>query len=491
MIGTVLAALDTSIVSTTLPTIAGKLGAVGSYSWAGTSYILTATIATPILGKLGDLYGRRPVVLGAILLFVVASVLCSLARNMAQLTAARGLQGLGGGGIQALTFAILGDLVSPRERGRYMGLYTGIYAASAVLGPLLGGWMISQFSWPWIFVINLPVGAIALVAISATLKIPVQRRKVQIDIRGAVLLATTLGAFTVAVTAGKDGWTKSLVGWSFAVSVVAFVLFIREERRAPEPIVPLRLFGNRVFAIASAMGFLAGSMAFGAQQFLPLQFQDANFYSPTKSGLALAPIMIGILLGSGLGGRWTAKTGRYKIIPVIGVGLTVLGVFVFTQLSPYTSWWILVLPMLGIGIGNGATFTTTSIATQNAIDVSDIGIGTATLVSFRSLGGSLGLALYGTLFNATLATSLRAGLPIRETDRTKDVLSIVRDPEMVKRLPIPIRSVVARSVTDGTAKVFLAALPVAVLALVLAVALPELPLRKTAQPSTAPSTALD
>ena len=478
MIGTVLAALDTSIVSTALPTIAGKLGGFSSYAWVGTSYILTSTIATPILGKLGDLYGRRPVVLGSIAIFVFASLLCGLARNMSELIAARGLQGLGGGGIQALTFAILGDLVSPRERGRYMGLYTGIFAGTAVLGPLLGGWMIGHFSWQWIFLINLPVGVIALAAITATLRLPRKRREASIDIRGATLLSIGLGTLVLALDKGNHGWFRAPVSILLAASLVAFALFFAEERRAAEPIIPLRLFSNRVFATASAMGFLAGSLSFGAQQFLPLQFQDANFLSPTKAGLALSPIMAGIMIGSALGGRLIAKTGRYKIFPIIGSICAVIGTVAISRITPSTGFYLLIVPMLGIGIGNGTTFTTTSIATQNAIEVRDIGVGTATLVSLRSLGGSLGLAMYGTLFTSTVTSSLRG--ETGAAGKVGAVAALVREPARIRALDPATRAAVARAVTHGTGRVFAVAIPLAVLGLILGILLPEYPLRTTA-----------
>ena len=477
MIGTVLAALDTTIVSTALPTIAGKLGGFSSYAWVGTSYILTSTIATPILGKLGDLYGRRPVVLGAITVFVGASLLCGLARNMPELIAARGLQGLGGGGIQALTFAILGDLVSPRERGRYMGLYTGIFAGAAVVGPLLGGWMISNFSWPWIFLINLPIGIVALVAISATLKIPVRRRNASVDVRGAALLSIALGTLVLGLDRGKHGWVRTPVVIFVVASLVAFVLFFIEERRAKEPIIPLRLFSNRVFATASAMGFLAGTLSFGAQQFLPLQFQDANLLSPTKAGLWLSPIMGGIMIGSALGGRLIAATGRYRVFPIIGSVCAILGVASISRLETSTPFLWLALAMLGIGIGNGTTFTTTSIASQNAIAVSDIGVGTATLVSLRSLGGSLGLAMYGTLFTARVTASLRN--EPGAAGKIKTVSSLVREPAKIRALDPELRTAVARAVTSGTNRVFLVALPLAITGLILGVLLPEYPLRTT------------
>jgi EmrB/QacA subfamily drug resistance transporter len=280
MLGTALSALDTTIVSTALPTITGKLGGFESYAWVGTSYILVSTIATPILGKLGDLFGRRKMILIVIGIFTLGSLLCGISTNMTQLILARGVQGLGGGGIQALTFAILGELVSPRERGRYMGLYTGIYAASAVVGPLVGGWMIERFAWQWIFLINLPVAAIAIVAIVKTLHLPFVKRPAKLDLMGALLLSISLGALVISLEEGRDGWSRPLVVGLLAVALVTFGLFLRNEGRVPEPIVPLQLFRNRVFATGCAMGFVAGAMSFGVQNFLPLQFQDANFVKP-------------------------------------------------------------------------------------------------------------------------------------------------------------------------------------------------------------------
>ena len=479
MLGTVLAALDGTIVNTALPTIAGKLNGFSSYAWVGTAYILTGTIATPILGKLGDLYGRRRVVLSAIGIFVVGSVMCGVSQNMTQLIVARGVQGLGGGGIQALTFAILGDLVSPRDRGRYMGLYTGVYAASAVVGPLLGGWMISHFAWEWIFLVNLPVGAVAFLAISAALKIPFRRREARIDFLGAALLSGCLGSLILALEQGRDGWMEPTVVALLATAVMLFMAFLAQESRTPEPIIPLHLFKNRVFVIASSMGFCAGTLAYGAGAFLPLQFQDANFVSPTRAGLYLVPLMIGVMMGSAYGGRRISATGRYKIIPVVGLGLAIIGVTSISQITSSSGFWWLALPMLFIGVGNGSTFTTTSIAVQNAIDPREIGISTATLTAIRTLGGSLGLAIYGTMFATVVKNELRDRVPAGSLPAGRSASSLIREPAAIKALAEPIRSGVVQSVTAGTGRVFLIATPVAIAAFVLALRLPELPLRQT------------
>jgi EmrB/QacA subfamily drug resistance transporter len=479
MLGTALSALDTTIVSTALPTITGKLGGFESYAWVGTSYILVSTIATPILGKLGDLFGRRKMILIVIGIFTLGSLLCGISTNMTQLILARGVQGLGGGGIQALTFAILGELVSPRERGRYMGLYTGIYAASAVVGPLVGGWMIERFAWQWIFLINLPVAAIAIAAIVKTLHLPFVKRPAKLDLMGALLLSISLGALVISLEEGRDGWSRPLVIGLLAVALVTFGLFLRNEGRVPEPIVPLQLFRNRVFATGCAMGFVAGAMSFGVQNFLPLQFQDANFVKPTMAGLYLAPLMAGVMLGSTGGGFLTAKTGRYKFVPVIGLGLGVVGTAIISQISSSWGFLALMLPMLAIGMGNGGTFTTTSIATQNAIDPKVLGVGTATLVSFRSLGGSLALAAYGSIFTSTVSSNLKRNLPGGALPKGTKVSSLVRAPEEIKALPLDVRDVVVQAITTGTGRVFLFAVPLVFVGWLLALSMPELPLRRT------------
>ena len=486
VLGTMLSALDGTIVSTALPTIAGKLGGFSSYAWVGTAYILTSTIATPIIGKLGDLYGRRRVLLSTITIFLAGSLLCGLSRNMGELIVFRGIQGLGGGGIQALTFAILGDLVSPRERGRYMGLYTGVFAGSAVVGPLVGGWMIDHFAWQWIFLFNLPIGAIAFIAISATLRVSFKRREVRIDGLGAVLLSASLGSLVLALERGRHGWLRGPVLALFVLSAITMVLFLAQESRAPEPIIPLRLFRNPVFRIASAMGFCVGSITYGAQQFLPIQFQDANFVSPTTAGLYLTPLMAGVMIGSTYGGRLIAQTGRYKRVPVTGLAMAVLGIAALSRMSASWSFLTLAAPMAGIGIGSGCTYTTTSIASQNAIDPADIGTGTAALLSLRSLGGSIGLAVFGTLFNARVADGLKQRIPVSALPDGVTLNTIVREPAKIKALAEPVRTAVVEAITSGTGRVFLFAVPVVVAAFVLANIIPELPLRTTRGPSAAP-----
>jgi EmrB/QacA subfamily drug resistance transporter len=478
MLGTVLSAIDNTILATALPTIVGDLGGFESLAWVSTSYILTSTIATPILGKLGDLFGRRRVVLAAIWILLAGSLLGALAHSMTMLIIARAVQGMGGGGIQALTFAVIGDLVSPRERGRYMGAYTSIFVVSGVAGPLVGGFMIQRFAWQWIFLINIPVGLIAIAAIMATLKLPNKRRQASIDYAGAGLLALTLGTLVVGLESGKHGWFRAPVASAFGVAICALIGFLWQERRASEPIIPLHLFRNRIYATAAAMGFCAGGMSYGTQAFLPLFFQSAQFRSATQAGLLLVPIMMGVMLGSGFLGREIARTGRYKRYPVITLSLKLFGSLALSQISLTASYLWLVLPMFLTGLGIGTTFTTTSIASQNAIEHSEIGVGTAALTSLRSLGGSMCLALFGTLHAATVVSELRRRVPANAIPKGTPITSLIKRPEKIRALPVGLRSSIAEALTVATGRVYLGSALVALLGLGLALSLEERPLRR-------------
>jgi EmrB/QacA subfamily drug resistance transporter len=477
MMGTVLSAVDTTILATALPTIVGDLGGFESLAWVGTAYILTSTIATPILGKLGDLFGRRRIVLSAIWILLAGSLLGAVAQSTTVLIVARAIQGIGGGGIQALTFAIIGDLVSPRERGRYMGAYTSIFVLSGIAGPILGGFMIERFAWQWIFLINIPIGLLAIAAIMATLKIPQKRREARIDFVGAGLLALTLAALVLGLESGKRGWLRVPVGLWLVGALCALMVFLRQEKRAAEPIIPLRLFKNRIFATTAAMGFCAGGLSYGTQTFLPLFFQSAQFRSATVAGLLLVPIMMGVMLGSGFLGREIARTGRYKRYPVITLSLALIGSLALSQISRSASYLWLVVPMFLTGLGVGTTFTTTSIASQNAIDHRDIGVGTATLTSLRSLGGSICLALFGTLHATTVVTELRSRVPIESIPTDTPITSLIKRPEQIRGLPVGIRTGIADALTVATGRVYLFSALVALLGLILALKLEERPLR--------------
>jgi len=312
MLSVLLASMEISIISTALPTIVGEFQAFESFAWVGTAYIVTAAIGTPIMGKLSDLYGRRNVFQFTLALFVVGSLLCGLAQSMPQLIAFRAVQGLGGGAIQALAFAMLGDILPPRERGRYIGIFTLAFVGAALLGPLIGGFIIDHFSWPWIFFINVPLGLAAMIVTHLTLRLPFPRRTARIDWSGAVLLSVGIGSLMIGLEEGQHGWTQRHVVVLFVVATVATAAFIAVERRADEPIIPLRLFADRAVLTSTAIGMCAGTIAFGAGQFLPLYFQDSLFVSPTESGLRMLPQMIGVTAGTFGVGRLIARTDRWQ-----------------------------------------------------------------------------------------------------------------------------------------------------------------------------------
>ena len=476
MLAVLLASMEISIIATALPTIAGEFDAFESYAWVGTAYIAAAAIGTPLLGKLSDLYGRRRVFLTTMGLFIVGSFLCGISQSMGQLIASRAVQGFGGGAIQALAFAILGDILPPRERGRYIGYFTLAFVGAALLGPLIGGFIIDHWTWPWIFFINIPLAGIATVVSYYALRLPFPRRKARLDILGALLLSLIIGSLMIGLEEGGDGWTQPHVVMLFAVSAVGLAVFIAVERRAKEPMIPLRMFANPVVLACVVAGMCAGVIAFGAGQFLPLYFQDSLFVSPTESGLRMLPQMIGVTLGTFGIGRMILWTGRYKVFPVIGTAVAAGGLFAIGHISGTTPYPWLIAPMIAMGFGMAAVFTTTSIATQNAVDFHDLGVATATIMFFRTLGGSLGLAAFGTILNATV----RAEIPDRLGISPDDAAGLIREPAEIEALPATSRAAVVDSVALGVGRIYLVCAAVMVVAFVACVLLPERPLRPRA-----------
>jgi EmrB/QacA subfamily drug resistance transporter len=476
MMAVLLASLETSIIATALPTISGQFNAFESFAWVGTAYIVTSTISTPLLGKLSDLYGRRLIFQTTMGIFLLGSILCGASQSMGQLIAARAVQGVGGGGIQALAFAILGDILPPRERGRYIGFFTLAFVGAALLGPLVGGFIIDHYSWPWIFYINVPfclaVGAVCHVA----LRLPFKRRVAKLDLAGAALLSASIGCLMIGLEEGNDGWTDRLVLMLFAVSAVTLVLFIIVERRATEPMIPLRMFSNPVVLACVLMGMCAGVITYGAGSFLPLYFQDSLLVSPTESGLRMLPQMIGVTMATFGIGRLIARTGRYKPFPIIGSSLAIVGLLCIAQITGSTSYWWLVVPMIFMGFGAASIFTTTSIASQNAVEFHDLGVATATVMFFRSLGGSFGMATFGTILNATVRSEIPrlTGVPADEAS------NLIRSPEEIAALPAASRQAVIDSVALGVSRIYWICAAAMVGALVCAILLPERPLRTRA-----------
>lgn len=471
-----LASLDTTIISTALPTIAGQFNAFESFAWVGTAYIVTATIATPLLGRLSDIYGRRLIFQTSMGIFLVGSVLCGLAQSMGQLIAFRALQGLGGGAIQALAFAILGDILPPRERGRYIGYFTIAFAGAAILGPLVGGFIIEHFTWPWIFYINVPfclaVGAVC----HRALRLPFRRRQTTLDYVGAALLSGGLACLMIGLEEGRKGWTHTGTLVLFAVAVVLLVGFVVQEQRATDPMIPLRLFADPVVLASAVVGMFAGSIAYGGNQFLPLYFQDSLFVSPTESGLRMLPMMAGVTLTTFGVGRLIARTGRYKRWPVIGASLASLGLFAVAQITGSTTYLWLVVPMFFMGMGSGSVFTSTSIATQNAVEFRDLGVATATVMFFRSLGGSFGLAVFGTVLN----TTVRSELPRRIGVAADQAAGLIRSPSQIEALPADTRQAVIDTIALGVSRIYWICAGLMVCAVIGAILLPERPLRTRA-----------
>ena len=468
-----LASLETSIIATAMPTIAGQFNAFESYAWVGTAYIVTSAIGTPLLGKLSDLYGRRRIFLVTLGVFIVGSLLCGASQSMGQLIAARAFQGLGGGSVQALAFAILGDILPPRERGRYIGYFTLAFVGSALLGPLVGGFIIDHWSWPWIFYINVPAGLVVGAVCHVALRLPFQRRQARLDYAGAVLLSASIGALMIGLEEGREGWTQQHVLVLFVVAVVAVVAFVLVEQRVPEPMIPLRLFRNSVVLASMLLGMFAGVVTYGAAQFLPLYFQDSLFVSPTESGLRMLPQMIGVTAATFGVGRLIARSGRYKRYPIVGTVCSIIGLLGVAQITGTTSYGYLIMPMILMGFGAASVFTTTSIASQNAVEFRDLGVTTATVMFFRSLGGSFGLAAFGTILNSTI----RSEIPARIGVAADEAAGLIRSPEDIAALPDAPRQAVIDSVALGVGRIYWVCAGAMVVAFVVALLLPERPLR--------------
>ena len=468
-----LANLETSIIATALPTITGQFNAFESFAWVGTAYIVTSAISTPLLGKLSDLYGRRLIFQSTMAVFLVGSILCGASQSMGQLIAARAFQGMGGGGIQALAFAILGDILPPRERGRYMGYFTLAFVGSAILGPLVGGLIIDHASWPWIFYINVPFVILVGAVCHFALRLPFKRRQAKLDFMGAGLLSLTIASLMIGLEEGRHGWTQQHVLILFVIALLGLAAFIKVEQRAEEPMIPLRLFSNDVVRTCALLGMCAGVVTYGAGGFLSLYFQDSLLVSPTESGLRTLPQMLGVTLATFGIGRIIAKTGKYKVFPIIGSVLSFFGLIGIAQITGTTPYLYLVIPMILMGFGSASIFTTTSIASQNAVEFTDLGVATATVMFFRSLGGSFGLAIFGTVLNSTI----RSEIPKRITIDSDKASSIIRSPQQIAALPLASKQAVVDSLAMGVSRIYWLCAATMIIALLLALILREQPLR--------------
>jgi EmrB/QacA subfamily drug resistance transporter len=478
MLGMFLAALDQTIVSTALPTIVGVLGGLGPPAWVATSYLLASTVSTPIYGKLGDMYGRKPVFLAAIVIFLAGSMLAGLSQSMDQLIAFRFLQGAGAGGLMVTAQAIIGDIVPPRERGRYIGLIGGVFAVASVAGPLLGGFFVDQISWRWVFYVNMPVGLIAILIVIFKLQLRTPHNPHRIDYLGATLLSGGVGALILLTSWGgvEYGWGSATIIGLGALGAVLLAAFLWQERRAQEPIVPLTLFRSRIFNLASGMGATIGMAMFGAIVFIPLYLQLVYGSSATRSGLQMLPLMLGLLTAAILSGRAISRLGRYRVFPIAGTATLVAGMFLLSRLGPDTAQWLASLYMLVVGVGIGLVMQVLVLVVQNDAEPEHIGVATATATFFRSMGGSFGVAIFGAIFAARLSHEL-GHLPASVVARLASGVQI--NPAQAARLPPVIHEQFLVAFAHALHGVFLWGMAIAIVPFALSWFIKEKPLRTT------------
>ena len=474
-----LAMLDNLIVSTALPRIVGDLGGVAHLSWVVTAYILASTITTPFYGKLGDMYGRKKFFIAAIIIFLVGSALSGLSQTMAELIAFRAIQGLGAGGLMVGAMATLGDIVAPRERGRYMSYMMVVMMLATIGGPLLGGFITTSFSWRWIFYINIPLGGAALVYLLVTLHVPSHRVKHKVDYLGGSLLAVAATALILLATWGgtQYAWGSPQIIGLALLTVGAGVAFYVTEMRAAEPMMPLHVYRNRNFSLSMAMTFLTGLAMFGAMTFLPLFQQTVQGESPTVSGLALTPMMLGVTVTSIVAGQVTTKTGRYKVFPILGGAIMAVGMFLLSGLDTGTTRLESALYYVVLGLGMGFLMQMVSLIAQNSVQQKDMGVASSARMFFQQIGGSLGVAAFGALFARQLTASLSAATSRGGTGVHISASGGQLNPATVNSLPALVRHDVFAAISDAIQHVFIWALPAAVVIFVLAWFIKEVPLR--------------
>jgi EmrB/QacA subfamily drug resistance transporter len=488
LITMMLAMLDNMIIGTAMPTIVGDLGGIEHLSWVVTAYTLATAASTPLWGKLGDLYGRKGAFLTSIVIFLIGSALSGVAQTMGQLIGFRAIQGLGAGGLMVGVMAIIGDLIPPRERGRYQGMIAAVMATAMIGGPSLGGFITDHWGWRWTFYINIPLGAIALAMVTIVLQLPKRARdagRPRIDYLGAALLTYGITAIVLVTTWGgtEYAWgSTTIIGLSVS-GVVALVAFLYSQTRAAEPVMPLHIFRNRNFALMSVIGFILGFLMFGGMLYLPLFQQAVQGASATNSGLLLLPMLLAMMVISLVTGRYTSSTGRYKAFPIAGGALLATGIFLLSQMDPGTSRLTSGLFMAVLGAGMGFLMQTTMLVAQNSVDMKDMGVASSTTTLFRTLGMSFGVAIMGAIFANRVEDVMAERGGAAASGAVEESAQLTAD--SMAALPPPVREAYELAVSSGIHGAFLLGAAIGLVALVAALFVKEVPLRGTG-PAPAP-----
>jgi EmrB/QacA subfamily drug resistance transporter len=491
MMGMFLASLDQTIVSTALPTIVGDFHRSDLLSWVITSYLLASTASTPLWGKAGDLYGRKRVFQLAIVVFLVGSALCGAAQNMYELIAFRGLQGIGGGGLISLVFAIIGDVIPPRQRGRYQGYFGAVFGVSSVVGPLAGGFFVDNLSWRYIFYINLPLGIIALLVTNRVLKLPVRKRQVSIDWWGALLLVLGVSSVLLATQSGGTDypWSSWQIVGLFVLGAVLLVGFVIREKLAPEPILPLDLFRLRIFTVSNLIAFVSGIAMFGALAFLPQYLQLVHGVSATASGLLLLPLLVGLLVMSISSGRYISRTGNYRWFPLAGTILVTIGLSLLTRIGAHTSLAVVGLYILIFGAGLGLFMQVLTLVVQNSAPMRQMGVATSAVTFFRSMGGAIGASALGAVLTAQIAHEFPKYLPAATLAEGGDKVSaLISSPDAlakVKQSNPALHEGIIQAYSHAIDHVFVVAVPISVLSIIAALFIKQVQLRAANGPSPA------